>query len=532
MKNKPTKKRTALKITLVLVVITGVIVFLLPSRCSNENAQTEIPLPNDISFESGSSAWIEPEKTDSRAERHDETSPASATAIASSDTGSDGVLETAERYDETSPVSAPFTVTAPVEAQGMPVIAETGTSEQIDEAGIVPAEQKTNKDMNSSAMPDAVPAQADRTATAETIAVIGETTQGRSANFQAEGTRAATDKPANGAVTETIDKNKMLPPRDVVKKIDAVPPNVVVSTSGTKVPEAIIGKIETDSPKVEFAKKADFMPELSRESLKTTVGISKERVALDFKSVNGAGSKGAAQRAYPSSAGNGGTIAKSALPPPKDTTSKNIERVPVTSPESQKITGQQITEAEKSGAFIPEAKSGKELAKDKTIIPESVSDKAEPMQTNFDSRGETGQKAFGKTGALSIGILFEENKATRQGWGIGTGITAGYEVSEAFTIGIKGVYGNDMRGIESFEGLLYGRYYLPFRKEEFGIFAQLGIGGITFTEARQKAAASVLVDISLGVRVFLGNFYLEPYIRGGYMIQIGAGLAFGYRMEG
>jgi hypothetical protein len=78
---------------------------------------------------------------------------------------------------------------------------------------------------------------------------------------------------------------------------------------------------------------------------------------------------------------------------------------------------------------------------------------------------------------------------------------------------------------------LYGRYYLPFKKEEFGIFAQVGVGGITVTEEREKTQTSMMLDISLGARFFLGNFYIEPYVRTGYLVQAGAGLAFGYRME-
>ncbi|MDR2864642.1 MAG: hypothetical protein LBV68_03415, partial [Spirochaetaceae bacterium] len=99
MKNKSTKKRTILKIVLVPVVITGgVLLFLLPSRCGNENVKTEIPRPDDISFESGSSAWVEPEKTDSRAEKHDEVPsvPAPFTAVVPRDTGSSDPVETKE----------------------------------------------------------------------------------------------------------------------------------------------------------------------------------------------------------------------------------------------------------------------------------------------------------------------------------------------------------------------------------------------------------------------------------------------------
>jgi hypothetical protein len=517
MKNKSTKKRTTLKIVLALVVIAGVLVFLLPSRCGNESSETVSSQPDDISFESGSSAWVEPERADNRAERYNEAPPTPLPLISPMDTGSSGAVETSEK----------------------PVMIETGRSEQIDEAGIVPAEQKTDKDMDPSVIPVAAIAEAERTAAA--IPVIGETVRGQSANIQAKEAKAAPDKPANeavtdksanGAVTETADKNKIFPPEVVVKKIDAVPPKAEVSTGGAEMPETPSGKIETESPKVESAKNADFMPELSRESLKTTVGTSKETAALDVKSVSGAGNTSTVQRATPSSAGNEGLITKSTLPPPKDTTSKNIERVPVTSPESQKVTTGISQEVEKSGALVPETKHEQEITKDEAVIPASASDKAEPPQTNFESRGKTEQKTAEKVGGFSAGVLFEGNRATREGWGMEAGLIVGYEITGSLSAGIKGAYGTDFSGIEYFEGLLYGRYYLPFRKEEFGIFAQLGVGGITVTEARERTLASMMLDISLGARFFLGNFYIEPYVRAGFLIQAGAGLAFGYRLEG
>jgi hypothetical protein len=486
MKNsKPKTKRTVFKITFVLVLITGALVFLLPSRCKNENAKTEIPRPEDMSFESGRSTWVEPEKADSRAERHDEAPP------------------------------APFTVIAPVET---PEKSVTDTSENINEVAILPAKNESGSAANS--IPDAAIAEVERTAATEAIPVIGETAQGESANIQAEEAKAVTDKSANETITETAYKTNTLPPEVIASKIDAVPPKTTVSTSGIEMPEE------------ERNKDTAFVVAANPESLKTTVGMSKERAAPDVKNMSGTGSTSTTQRASPSFAGDKGTIDKRELPPPKDTTSKSIQPVVVTSHESQTVTGQQSKEAEKSGALVPETKPEQEITKDETISPASKADTAEPPQTGFDSRGKTEQKVVEKVGGFSIGLLFEGNRAAREGWGMETGLILGYEITGSLSAGIKGAYGTDFHGIEYFEGLLYGRYYLPFKKEEFGIFAQVGVGGITVTEEREKTQTSMIMDISLGARFFLGNFYIEPYLRVGYMIQAGAGLAFGYRVEG
>ncbi|MDR2865440.1 MAG: hypothetical protein LBV68_07520, partial [Spirochaetaceae bacterium] len=377
---------------------------------------------------------------------------------------------------------------------------------------------------NSSVIPVAAIAEAERTAVA--IPVIGETTQGQSASIQREEIKAVTGKPANEAVTEMADKNKTLPPKEIASKIDAMPPEAEISTSGAEMPETPSGKIEPEPLKVESAKNADFMPELSRESLKTTAGISTEKAALDVKSVSGAGNTSSVQRASPSSAGNEALITKGTLLPPKDTISKNVERVLVTSPENEKQQVNHIKEAEKNEAVNPHDTHDTEAT---NTIRESVTNNGkENVQKTLAALTQPERKP----GTLSIGILLEGNMATRQGWGAEAGFIAGYEINQDLAFGIKGGYGNDFRGIDYFEGLLYGRYYLPFKKEEFGIFAQVGIGGISFTEERKKkdaAVSTVMLDLSIGARFPFGSFYIEPYIRAGYPVFIGAGAVFGWR---
>ncbi|MDR2864486.1 MAG: hypothetical protein LBV68_02620, partial [Spirochaetaceae bacterium] len=159
---------------------------------------------------------------------------------------------------------------------------------------------------------------------------------------------------------------------------------------------------------------------------------------------------------------------------------------------------------------------------------ETISDSGEPAQTNLAAPRQPERK----DGTLSIGVLLEGNMATRQGWGAEAGFIVGYEVNQDLAFGIKGGYGNDFHGTDYFEGLLYGRYYLPFKKEEFGLFAQVGIGGISFMEERKKkdaAVSTVVIDISLGARFPFGDFYVEPYIRAGYPVFIGAGAVVGWR---
>ncbi|MDR2864718.1 MAG: hypothetical protein LBV68_03800, partial [Spirochaetaceae bacterium] len=72
------------------------------------------------------------------------------------------------------------------------------------------------------------------------------------------------------------------------------------------------------------------------------------------------------------------------------------------------------------------------------------------------------------------------------------------------------------------------------KREELGIFVQVGIGGITVTEKKEPrdiSGESMMVDMELGLRFPFSHFYMEPYIRAGYPVQLGFGLVFGYRTE-
>ncbi|MDR2864341.1 MAG: hypothetical protein LBV68_01870 [Spirochaetaceae bacterium] len=260
--------------------------------------------------------------------------------------------------------------------------------------------------------------------------------------------------------------------------------------------------------------------------LKIKPGGSTENAAPDSKSAR----QRSKSEMAPHSTTDRNALAARELPPLKGAVNKSIEAAVTANPEGQKTIEAEIKNSVKNEVLTAETKPDKDAVNKRKST--AASDSGELVEESLGSREGTGEKAHSQASPLSIGLLCEGNKATRQGWTPGAGLIAGYEIRQAFTVGVKGIYGNDLRGIEYFEGLLYGRYYLPYKRESWGIFAQLGLGGITFTEMREKSAASVLMDISLGARFTLGNFYLEPYIRGGYMIEIGAGLAFGYRLEG
>jgi hypothetical protein len=134
-----------------------------------------------------------------------------------------------------------------------------------------------------------------------------------------------------------------------------------------------------------------------------------------------------------------------------------------------------------------------------------------------------------EAGSVSVGVLAEGNLGTRKGLNVGGGLIADYGISDRFSFGIKLDYGNDLSEVQLFEGMVFGRYYVPLNMSLCHIFAQAGVGAITFLEKGSDIIPSVVIDLSFGARFPLQHFYGEPYIRVGYPVPFGFGLVLGYR---
>jgi hypothetical protein len=79
---------------------------------------------------------------------------------------------------------------------------------------------------------------------------------------------------------------------------------------------------------------------------------------------------------------------------------------------------------------------------------------------------------------------------------------------------------------------VYFRWYMPFLRPAFGggFFIQADAGASIIQE-EAGMRYSVMGGGTVGFRYFFrsGNYYFEPYARGGYPFLWGAGIAFGCR---
>jgi hypothetical protein len=95
-------------------------------------------------------------------------------------------------------------------------------------------------------------------------------------------------------------------------------------------------------------------------------------------------------------------------------------------------------------------------------------------------------------------------------------------------LGFRGSGGYGTGKLTSFESQAYGRWYFA-RPGSFEFFIQGGAGLLTVFRETDPSRGSFSWGLSLGARIALKNWYLEPYIRGGYPFIGGTGLLIGYR---
>jgi hypothetical protein len=128
----------------------------------------------------------------------------------------------------------------------------------------------------------------------------------------------------------------------------------------------------------------------------------------------------------------------------------------------------------------------------------------------------------------TLGAGAEVNQNTRESTALGYGVALDRTLgSERFLAGLRGFMDNDYSGISAVEG----EFYLRLNLIKLGpgwAFSQLGWGFVSFRE-EENQVQNMLLDFTMGYRLFfLGGFYVEPYIRTGFPVRLGAGIMAGH----
>jgi len=135
--------------------------------------------------------------------------------------------------------------------------------------------------------------------------------------------------------------------------------------------------------------------------------------------------------------------------------------------------------------------------------------------------GSSGEKKM----AVSMGMEFNMN--ARENFAGGAVLSFDYNLPFArpFALGLNFTYSNNFSGIAVLEPAAMFRMYFSGNRHE-GLFAQADLGTYIVLE-EQEDDLMFLGGVRAGIRVPMGNFYVEPYGRLGYPFAFGIGITAG-----
>jgi len=146
-----------------------------------------------------------------------------------------------------------------------------------------------------------------------------------------------------------------------------------------------------------------------------------------------------------------------------------------------------------------------------------------------------------KTFNWSLGLLAEANMNSPDGYAMGTGLYTLFMLPLKLKIGhlslgAKALYSNDFKKHHIFDAALLFRWnfydFLKIKKRDSGFFIQLEGGAVFGLKENEpsKLFMYALGEAAFGYRFTINNFFIEPYLRGGYPVIWAIGISGGFRI--
>lgn len=146
-----------------------------------------------------------------------------------------------------------------------------------------------------------------------------------------------------------------------------------------------------------------------------------------------------------------------------------------------------------------------------------------------------------KTFNWSLGLLAEANMNSPEACAMGTGLYTLFMLPLKLKIGhlslgAKALYSNDFKKHHIFDAALLFRWnfydFLKIKKRDSGFFIQLEGGAVFGLKESEpsKLFMYALGEAAFGYRFTINNFFIEPYLRGGYPVIWAIGISGGFRI--
>ena len=184
------------------------------------------------------------------------------------------------------------------------------------------------------------------------------------------------------------------------------------------------------------------------------------------------------------------------------------------------------------------AKESEVSAKPPELKTEDSPLNTEPEKPSMGiSLADRGKKTFN----WSLGLLAEANMNSPDGYAMGAGLYTLFMLPSKLKIGrlslgAKALYSNDFKKHHIFDAALLFRWnfydFLKIKKRDSGFFIQLEGGAVFGLKESEpsKLFMYALGEAAFGYRFTINNFFIEPYLRGGYPVIWAIGISGGFRI--
>ena len=239
-------------------------------------------------------------------------------------------------------------------------------------------------------------------------------------------------------------------------------------------------------------------------------------------------------------------------------------KVPLGHPDGEQAELSKIetSEPEKSKQESENTEPKKELKKEEpkravpTKTPRKEAPKKEPKKVSVAKESEVSAKppepekpSMGisladrdkKTFNWSLGLLAEANMNSPDGYAMGAGLYTLFMLPlklkiGRLSLGAKALYSNDFKKHHIFDAALLFRWnfydFSKIKKRDSGFFIQLEGGAVFGLKESEpsKLFMYALGEAAFGYRFTINNFFIEPYLRGGYPVIWAIGISGGFRI--
>ncbi|EMB23393.1 hypothetical protein HMPREF9723_00531 [Treponema denticola OTK] len=212
--------------------------------------------------------------------------------------------------------------------------------------------------------------------------------------------------------------------------------------------------------------------------------------------------------------------------------------------ESENTEPKKELKKEEPKRVVPTKTPGKEVpkkAEPKKIELKKVSAAKENEVSAKPSMGISLADRDKKTFNWFLGLLAEANMNSPEACAMGTGLYTLFILPLKLKIGhlslgAKALYSNDFKKHHIFDAALLFRWnfydFSKIKERDSGFFIQLEGGAVFGLKEREpsKLFMYALGEAAFGYRFTINNFFIEPYLRGGYPVIWAIGISGGFRI--